>query len=129
MASPVNIYEYICDVQSCNDSKIQCETPDMTEEEMFDAMDRIIEMKYPDDHTYDVSDSEEQIPLKKQKVCLEEKDFVEQSIENSHSNVKIKNKVNENEQKSEKDMVEMKVRSKIAEVFRQMKLKEVVENC
>lgn len=67
MSSPFNVHEFLC-----SDEETRPNTPcvyleSVTDEELFKSMDEIIEEKYPDDHTYDVEDSEEEPPLKKQR--------------------------------------------------------------
>lgn len=68
MDSPVNIHHYLCS---------QPETPvhspcqfllEVTDEELFQSMDEVINQKYPDDHTYDIEDEVEEPPLKKPRV-------------------------------------------------------------
>lgn len=68
MDSPVNIHHFLC-----SDEVIQSPPPcqllrEVSDEELFETMDEIINRQYPDDHTYDVKEDDEEPPNKKPKI-------------------------------------------------------------
>lgn len=65
MSSPFNVYQFLCSDEETGRQSPVTFLETVTDEELFQSMDQIISEKYPDDHTYDVADSDEEPPLKK----------------------------------------------------------------
>jgi hypothetical protein len=65
MDSDLNLYDYICPMTPIRDNELENPLTNFTEDELIRTMDEIIEQKYPDNHEYDVLDSDEEPQLKK----------------------------------------------------------------
>lgn len=106
-----DLFDYICISPPKSLVKEEYFPKEMSDEEIFSLMDSIIEEKYPNDDSYNVSDEEvETPPLKKQKACFEPE------IETMEGN-------SENKQ-NEKETEEIEIRKKIDCVFKQMQNKQ-----
>lgn len=130
MTTPVNLVDYICFPETKSVMNVSYYPYDMTEEEVFMAMDDIIRMQYPGDKTYDVEDPDNEEPqIKKQKTLYEDEDIrsiVNTPCENYCEEIKEEKK----EVKTENVKIkENRVQQRILEVFNQMKLKENIVNC
>jgi|694.fasta_scaffold60593_3 hypothetical protein len=129
MNESININDYLCDPVIEKTNVVPVFICELSDEELFQTMDEIINGQYPDDSTYHVSDSDIEVPMKKQKKCIESVVFTPPLTNQLDNEEEIAMKKLEKSKTDEIDCRESRIRSKIDEVFRAMKLKEIVENC
>lgn len=129
MNESLNIYNYLCDPVVEKSNIVPVFICELSDEELFQTMDQIINEQYPDDTTYYVSNSDSEVPMKKQKKCIESVVFTPPLTNQLDNEEEIAMKKLQKSKTDEIDCRESRIRSKIDEVFRAMKLKEIVENC
>lgn len=85
MSASTNIFDYLCLVAEASDIHSPNLLRDVSDEELFQTMDEIIDQKYPDCHEYDVESDGDTPPAKKSRT---EKSDDSVSIENLEKIVK-----------------------------------------